>query len=251
MRLIFLFILIAGTVFSYSMIFETYSRPAWPAIAISLLSSYYIGQNADLRKQAIPLSLGYSFLFCTAWLRSSAIPFRTEIASSFFIGSQLIGFSVGILFLLGAILATSTATRKHVTWAVIAICLGCLIAYFSGDKGGADPLFAWLHEQGITGRKAEYAVIIIRKSIHLGFYGFIAYSFYKASLNTGWAIVFAVTHAIFDEMRQALAASNRSGSVQDILIDVTGIVIALAVAGAFKKSGRRQVSAKPLVEDNR
>lgn len=113
------------------------------------------------------------------------------------------------------------------------------VAYFSGGRGGADPFLRWLQEHGMDERTAAAFVVIVRKSVHIGFYGCLALAARSAlravaapSRRERWpAATFAwvAGFAVFDEGRQALSA-GRGSQVWDVLIDLAGAAAFILVA---------------------
>jgi VanZ family protein len=104
------------------------------------------------------------------------------------------------------------------------------------------PLLRWLfpdaHAESIA--TAHFA---IRKAGHLGEYAILALLALRAfhsSLDRplAWraaaSLALALAVAVVDEARQA-AAANRTGSLADVALDITGAASALALAGAVRR----------------
>lgn len=135
--------------------------------------------------------------------------------------------------------ATHKRTGNRWLWAfVAAIGFGLLIAFISGPEGGPDWMVVFVTEffQLDDWRDAKAIVYTFRKSMHLLGYGLAAYC-------TAWAVfrqkggrtlalvaglAWPLPLAIFDEWQQT-QASNRSGQIADIVIDLAGMVTFLAL----------------------
>lgn len=139
-----------------------------------------------------------------------------------------IAFGIGI----SVLLAITNHVKQHQGWMVISCALASLLLLFSGSAGGADPLRDWLASLGIGADALENWVIGIRKSIHVLFYGCLAFTFAVPSPPESrpawvWAAIWCVTHATFDEVRQ-MGTANRSGQIVDILLDLGAASLVLA-----------------------
>ncbi len=124
----------------------------------------------------------------------------------------------------------------------LAYALVLLVLYFSGSAGGPDPMRAWL-ASFLGPDQIEGALILIRKTIHFGFYatlgGLAWLHFREASSSALLALGFALSTAVFDEARQAGLAS-RSGQPQDVLLDLSGAACAVWVVSRVVAARTRQ-----------
>ena len=116
--------------------------------------------------------------------------------------------------------------------------LTMLVASFSGNAGGADPMRQWFMEVAhFSTDQAHLAVLAIRKSIHFTFYfcvGFAATAAARSGGETpqtgrGIGLGFGFALAAFDEMRQS-NVDTRSGSAWDVGLDMLGVLAGSAVA---------------------
>ncbi|HMP01408.1 MAG TPA: VanZ family protein [Gemmatales bacterium] len=92
----------------------------------------------------------------------------------------------------------------------------------------------------------------LRKSAHFLEYGLLAALWFRALRGSsperwrwswaGLALVGAVAWAAVDELQQASIATERTGSVQDVVLDGCGAATALAVVGLFAWYRRRSAS---------
>lgn len=144
------------------------------------------------------------------------------------------GFGRWIAFGLGfaAVLASNVYLKQRLGWMIISCGLASLLLLFSGSAGGADPLRNWLVTLGIGASDLENYVIGIRKSIHVVFYGSLAFTFAVPSPLESrpawvWAALWCLTHATFDEVRQ-MGTANRSGQIVDIFLDLGAASVVLA-----------------------
>jgi VanZ family protein len=128
---------------------------------------------------------------------------------------EVIYFPVAFVFLLAA-------------WAIV---------YFSGGKGGADPMVRFFADVfGISMEQARMATIAVRKTIHFCVYGTVAWTAYRIAnprFDLRSAVLFglgiALTFAIFDEWSQS-GTTERSGSAWDVGLDMLGAASFLGVS---------------------
>lgn len=136
----------------------------------------------------------------------------------------------------------------------ITVAFGLFIAVMSGPSGGPDWMKIWVHRTfNIPEEEWRYANQIvwwIRKTLHFTGYGIaalcaaIAAKKAGAQLNTALivGVAWPIPIAVFDEWQQTYA-TNRSGQLRDVLIDIAGMVFFLAVYRALVIS-REQREAK-------
>lgn len=107
------------------------------------------------------------------------------------------------------------------------------LTLLSGEAGGAGGWGSWLAQFGLTPEMIEPTIWVIRKFVHVTFYGALTWLGMRALADqalgdarklwlgaAGWAVSFA----LFDETRQ-MFSPGRSGSFEDVGIDVFGIVL--------------------------
>ena len=93
---------------------------------------------------------------------------------------------------------------------------------------------------------ADGVVFLARKAIHFTFYGCFAWFGLRAAQAAGAALqgavvsgfAVALSHACIDEWRQASSA-GRTGSVWDVLLDLSGMVVFVIVATRLDRPVRR------------
>lgn len=121
----------------------------------------------------------------------------------------------------------------------------------SGPRGSRIlvPLLLWLRPD-LTPPQLEATVLFVRKLIHFGTFGVLAFLCWRAlrddsSTTTGsrWrgcgqAFGLTLLYAISDEFHQSFVPS-RVGSAMDVLIDSCGAVTVLAVVGLIDRLRRR------------
>lgn len=160
---------------------------------------------------------------------------KSEGASG--IGKALPMAAVAAGISLVAIALAAHDQRRVLRIAVPALCIG-LIAYFSGGKGGADPMVRWFQDWfSMTADVAEIAVHYVRKTIHFTFYGALGLSAAWVAVGQAnsrqramaFALAMGTIMAIADEYRQTLTP-GRSGSPWDVALDLAG---AATFAGIF------------------
>jgi VanZ family protein len=141
--------------------------------------------------------------------------------------------------------AAAPAQVLYLPAALLVLLIGLSIVYLSGSKGGPDPMVRFFMENlGFDERTAQSAVVLFRKTIHFAVYGMLGWAAYRLAnprFDLRAAIMFglgiAASFAIFDEFRQT-AATNRSGSVWDIGLDLLGCLtfIGISVLRYHRKS---------------
>lgn len=151
-----------------------------------------------------------------------------------------IGFGPGPVLLGAAMVLTGTVLARKVDrdfrWLLASVLAAALLPAFGGSSSGPGGLTAWLQGLGIAPELAWQITVALRKSIHFGYFGFIALTAFWGSGRSKpmWSITWAVLHAAFDENRQASSA-GRTGSIWDVLLDLAGaatfVGLALALSG--------------------
>jgi VanZ family protein len=139
------------------------------------------------------------------------------------------------------------------------VCWGGMIWVFGGDafsfSDTNDAIMPWL--DWLTGNldwRTRYQIFVaIRKSAHLIEYAILALLTFRAALlaarrtrlaTAGWVALFIVTSlATADEARQAFSPV-RTGSPYDILIDVSGGLIAVLGILIISRRMRLNVEAE-------
>jgi hypothetical protein len=142
-------------------------------------------------------------------------------------------------------------------WLGVVVWTG--VTLWAGGEDGATantsrwlfPIIRWLIPDASF--EARFEVLsLVRKSAHLIEYGLLAllaWAAVRAShvallRATGLALLWVVAIAACDEFRQSLLA-NRTGSIRDVALDLTGGILALAVAityTRFMQRGRSPVA---------
>lgn len=130
-------------------------------------------------------------------------------------------------------LARVRSIRLGAKWLAASAACGLAIAFLSGPKGGSDPMIRLAMDWfGLTLEQAELATTIARKCMHFLFFGMLAWFAAKGARIGGatprhaamFAIIWGVTHAIFDETRQSFSY-GRTGSPWDVVLDGFGMVV--------------------------
>jgi VanZ family protein len=145
-----------------------------------------------------------------------------------------------------AILVSQNSLKKEDTRLVLAIMFTWAVAYFSGSTGGADrmhPLFDFL---GLTVNQLNNLIIVVRKTIHLTFYGAISwlmstYLLSQAIERKLWialSFCFPLLLAVSDEFRQSMMP-NRQGSFSDVILDMSATLLVLFVVDKSVNKKRR------------
>ena len=139
-------------------------------------------------------------------------------------------------------------------WLAVAAWSG-VILWAGGEDGSAVntsrfllPIIRWLMPDAAFEARLE-VLSLVRKSAHLIEYGVLALLVWAALRSkrttllraAGLALAWVTAVAACDEFRQSLLA-DRSGSIRDVALDLTGGILALAVAIAYTRLMRRAPS---------
>lgn len=230
----------AGFAFSVSVLLGE----AWPRLwSLWVVVGIVVGLLSllpKLREQGGPMgwALAYLSAFFMLWMATERLPStrdepRIIQAATSAILPVLAGFGIitGLLWLR----EVSPKARSAAYAVMPALLCGLIIAYFSGGAGDAGRMVDWAMKLlNLNEETAQQLVFWARKSVHFGFYAAFAACAWRASRVGGlavaasWAstLLWAGTHAGFDELRQASVA-NRTGRATDLVIDVAGMLTAL------------------------
>jgi len=145
-------------------------------------------------------------------------------------------------------------TRKTAgLWLLVVLWTGLVVWAGSEDLAANKtsrfllPLIRWLLPDA-TGQTIREIIFALRKIAHLVEYAVLGWITWLALFSTyrrallrfaGLALIWVVVVAAFDEIRQSLIAS-RTGSVVDVAIDVSGAILALALAIAYTRHMQRK-----------
>lgn len=228
--------------------------PAWPTITILLLVAATLSLLPKLSAyQRLACILCYCSTFLVLWLHTNVYGIRGKTFSLLYQATLLAGLLIAVIsFLVFLIVALSKSDGRKTLFALIPLfVMGWLIALFSGDAGGADPMMRMFLNFGLSPGAAEVAVVISRKTIHFVFYGLLAAFSYRATVVGGtprssmltFAVVFPLLHAVFDETRQTFS-HGRTGSFWDVLLDLAGMAFFLWAVGAFRAPRKQTTAAK-------
>lgn len=107
------------------------------------------------------------------------------------------------------------------------------LVLLSGEAGGAGGWGSWLSQFGLTPEMIEPTIWAIRKTVHVTFYGALAWlGMRSVSVQpnvAGWklwvgAAGWALCFALYDETRQ-MSSAGRSGSMSDVGVDLAGVLL--------------------------
>jgi hypothetical protein len=148
-------------------------------------------------------------------------------------------------------------TRVLVAWLLVAACIVMILSLGSGEFGARGnsrylfPLLRWLFPDLSVKTYLELAYWM-RKSAHVAEYallGLLAFRAVFLSVESALARVallslgVAATVAVMDEFRQTLLP-ERTGSVWDIAIDVSGALAAIGFALWLNRRARLPAAAR-------
>lgn len=231
MRLAAWFVLAFVGTAAYGLGLNMVDVAVWPVVVMALIVGSLLIRIKPLEPFAVPGTLGYAATFGLSFLLSYRVEGSERLLLALFVAKILLGL-VGIAFLIAGGRNIQGSDRRRLWPLALALFLGVLVGYFSGDAGSAVPMRGWLSDW-FSPAIAEAIVWTVRKSVHVVFYGLMAFAFYRAAKGhpraAVLAAVFALSHGVFDEARQSFA-TTRFGTPVDILFDAAGVLIALAWA---------------------
>lgn len=206
--------------------------PVWPVVIMALIAGGLMLQVKPLEQGA----LGFMFAYLGGFGLSFSESFDYQVYSTRMtvamvaIKALLLGLIAFGLFLGGR--AVQASERRRLVPLFLALAMGVLIGFVSGNAGSAAPMRGWL-TGWLSPAMAEAMLWTVRKSVHVVFFGVMALAFYRAAKGhpraAVLAAVFALSHGVFDETRQSFSAS-RFGTPVDLIFDAAGVLIALAWA---------------------
>lgn len=146
-------------------------------------------------------------------------------------------FVVSLIWTVALLGRAESPTRRALPALGFLLVFTLLVATFSGDAGGANPMDAWLRSLGLTPDQAHTFVITLRKTIHFTFYASVGFAATRAARRGGeepdrarWiGLGYALLLACFDEFRQS-GASTRTGSPIDVALDMSGAFVGSLLA---------------------
>lgn len=217
---------------AYGLAMNAIDIPIWPVVAMALIVGSLLMRLPPLEPAAIAGTVTYSALFGFAFLRSFE-PLEVSERMQTVVFVTRIGLVVTCL--IAAVVVLKQFGEERLRRGVplfMALAMGALIAYVSGNAGSATPMRGWLLDY-FSPEVAEAIVWTFRKSVHVVFYGVMAFCFYRAARGHKHAAIlaaaFALTHGAFDEIRQS-TINTRYGTPVDLLFDGAGITVGLAIA---------------------
>jgi VanZ family protein len=131
-----------------------------------------------------------------------------------------------------------TAKESRLGWLAVTLVLATLVAQTSNSQAGASSMVPFfmriLH---LDQASAETFVLVFRKTVHFSFYGFVAFSAWKAAAQAkvspqgmlAFGLGSALILASFDEARQSTQI-GRTGTIWDVLLDMVGATVILSIA---------------------
>lgn len=206
--------------------------PVWPVVIMALIAGGLMLRVKPLEAGAFGFMFAYLGGFGLAFSESFEYRvYSTRLTIAMVAIKALLLFFIAFGLYLGG-RAVVSSERRRLAPLFLALAMGVLIGYVSGDAGSATPMRSWL-TGWLSPEMAEAMLWTVRKSVHVVFYGLMALAFYRAAKGhpraAVLATVFALSHGVFDEARQSLTTS-RLGTPVDLLFDTAGVLIALAWA---------------------
>ena len=166
-------------------------------------------------------------------------------------GRAISPISIGFEVLVGgigtALLLSTNNLKKHDLRLFLVIFLTWAVAYLSGSSGGADRMVPWFNFLGLSVDQLNFLFVIIRKTIHVSFYGSFTWLLMTYLWNDiqnrrvliGFGVVFPLLMAIADEFRQSFMP-NRQGSVTDVTLDLSATIVVLILLQLWERRNIRR-----------
>lgn len=105
-------------------------------------------------------------------------------------------------------------------------------------------IFAVSHQPSLPSAPVALLDTLIKKSLHAVAYGILAWLWWRAlagvrdsRVRAAVSLAVSALYAVSDEWHQTFVA-GRTGRASDVLIDIAGAVVALAVLARLDPSGR-------------
>jgi VanZ family protein len=204
-----------------------------PGLVLTVVGAIGLMPSMREPEQRAALFLLYGSLVALLFIWSAPPPARKTVAELTIALALPILYVTGVVGLLlwGPRFFKSGPARRL----TLALAMGVLVVYFSGSSGGTGggSWERWLAAHlGVSLHTAEILVIAFRKTIHFSFYGLLALAAYGAAKADkakkadaiGMALCIALSHSLFDEIRQA-QTPDRTGQISDVLIDMLGAAV--------------------------
>lgn len=249
---------LGGTlVFTVLGVFARLDRQMWMVFALGILLGLIIRCWPNVRAEVqwsltVFYMAGYVATIGGAWVFGVDMTSLSPTLRGLALHCQEVAACTAALFALVLIVLAFTDRKKSrwaSPWLLGVVVCSALVALLSGSRGAPGGTAAWLaHLLHIDLGTADAVVFYARKSIHFVFYGSFAWFGLRAAAAAGastlWAVAsafaIALSHACIDEWRQ-LYSPGRSGSVRDVLLDLAGMVVFVALATL---AGRRVQKAE-------
>lgn len=244
MKAVLAFLFVAALSAGVTLTFAAMDVSFWPVIALIAVAGLALARIETPENVLAPLALAYGTGFTLVFMASQRASINPNAVAARQVSTVALAATAAVSLI--ALLLVEPKARRALAWLVPAVGLALIVAWLSGDHGSADPMRAYLL-QWMSPLAAEVVLTIIRKTVHVGFYGVMAWLVYRGGeggKNGPWpAIVFSMAHGVFDEYRQSLVPS-RYGTPWDLLFDLAGILLFLRWAGAFAAKSKGYSSAR-------
>ena len=247
---------IAGSALSYMAMRMGLSEQYLIAFAATAILTSVLALNPGLQLLKVgslaPLAIVLGFY--SRWIPTTAEGILSPREAAFLLGLEVAAASAAAGFLLGTI----RRAPRLALWVAVLSAATFLLAEFSGSAGGARGMIEWMMATFHLDRATAFrATVALRKTIHVTFYGTVAWS----AFWSGWhgrlagaraalyAAAIALTMACFDETRQQ-SSPGRGASGWDVALDMSGAPAAVifCVTGARGRKRNEEDRVSPLVE---
>ena len=199
-------------------------------LVTSLIAVWFVCKGKDVYRWAVRYMTAFLFAMLFGMVSFTAklfeVPRWAELPVLLLVASLPVFISL-----------TKSERGSEYRWLAFAMCLGLMVAMFSGSAGAGDTMIAWLQDRfGWTLEQAQVSTRVFRKTMHMTFYALMFLSMARAAwLARGkWSVsllaglVWATGHAAFDETVQSFY-EDRTASFNDYLTDAGGMGIALVL----------------------
>lgn len=251
------FLIGAALVIGLLLLGSFYSPFAWMPIAFAAIFAGWLGTLPMVRERALAWPIGIALLVAVTdlWVRSQGllvVGWQQQTPRKLLL-TWALALAVAAVGLTLVWLTRMRGMKPKLGWLAILLLMSLVVTLASSSAASAGRMvhffMTYFHWDQAT---ADRMVVIIRKSIHVGFYGLVGFVAWRAALQAGSkrtaAFVFAIGAALilacFDELRQS-TQPGRGSSIWDVLLDMCGCGVALGIAYlAGLRKGPRAVLQK-------
>lgn len=209
---------------------------------ISISTVYFLWSPLRTRSNAAAMLLFWLAPLAIFWLLSERREGRDIEPIS-------IGIEIGLAGLGTAILMSKNSLNKSDVKLIELIFMTWAVGFFSGRSGGADRMVSTFDFLHLTVAQLDTLIMVIRKTIHLTFYGGLTWLFATSPWPeqlprralVGFSVALPLAIAVSDEFRQSMMP-NRQGSLSDVVVDMSATFAVLIVLHFLERKKQRNTT---------